>query len=495
MDVGIVDVSSVFYPAWHAGSDRPVGFAYGITLERIRRFAAQGFDLVVVACDWGRSFRHDLSPAYKAHRAEPDVGLVEQLRRVQEAADADGHRVLRVEGFEADDIIATVATWAAARGDSVEILSSDKDLLALVGPTVCVRGVQSNVLMDQQAVQDKWGVRPGQMADLLALWGDDADGVKGVPRVGKATGAKLLREYGSIDGIHAAMNAETITATGAVYQALAAAFINGTLDLDRKLVALRKDVPIDFDALLQPKAAREQRPDFGTDFPTEDTENMIEPQTEQRPDGTVVEVQQTIVAAQPEQDPVDRIMTQLDWTRGLEPRGLKDAVWVSRQLFESRLLAGPEARDGDLTGKSGYGSPEQILAVILAGRELGLGAMTSLRGINIIRGKVSMSAILMVGLCLARGAEYFDLVESTPERATYETKRRGHSRILTMTYTIEQAKSAGLYPGKRDRFGNPSQWEKDPSNMLAQRCGARAARAYYPHIVTGVYLPDELSDD
>lgn len=495
MNVGIVDASSVFYPAWHAGADKAIGFAFDVTLQRVRRFAAQGFDRVVVACDCGPCFRHELSPSYKAHRLEKDEAMLEQLRRVQEACDRDGCHVLACPGFEADDIIASVCAWFVGIGARVEILSGDKDLLPLLGPTVAYRSVRTDRLITADDVTAKFGVQSHQMRDLLALAGDTADGIPGVRNIGIKRAAELLSAHGSIEGIQDALDAkdendEPVLKPG-IHAALTESFRSGTLMLCRSLVTLRADVPIDTDALMKKKDPQPQRPDFGADLPEDEVETK-----EQAQGDSVVQVQETVKPAAEErpEEATERIIAQIDWSRGLEPRGLRDATWVAKQLHESRLLAGPPARDGELDGKSGYGSPEQILAVILAGRELGLGAMTSLRGINIIRGKVSMSAILMVGLCVARAAEYFELIESTPERATYETKRRGRGRVLTMTYTLDQAKSYGLYPGKRDRFGNPSQWEKDPANMLVQRCGARAARAFYPDIVAGVYTPDELEE-
>lgn len=130
--------------------------------------------------------------------------------------------------------------------------------------------------------------------------------------------------------------------------------------------------------------------------------------------------------------------------------------------------------------------PEDVLVTVLAGRELGLSPMAAIRGIHVIEGKPVMSADLMVALCLRLEAcEYFTLIESTDARATYETKRRGQKPIR-MSFTIEQAKAAGL-AGKDN-------WRKYPAAMLRARCASALTKTVYPDAFFGCYDLDEADD-
>ena len=158
-----------------------------------------------------------------------------------------------------------------------------------------------------------------------------------------------------------------------------------------------------------------------------------------------------------------------------EPTTLTEALHVSQVLVASRLL--PRAIQ----------TPEAAFAVIATGRELGLSAMQALRSIHIVEGKPTLSADLMVAL-VKRSPEcgFFRLVETTAERATYETQRRGDPSPTRLSFTIEEARSAGA--------GSKDNWRKFPAAMLRARASSGLARAVYPDLVLGVYDPDELSD-
>jgi len=156
-----------------------------------------------------------------------------------------------------------------------------------------------------------------------------------------------------------------------------------------------------------------------------------------------------------------------------EPATLTEALHVSQVLVASRLL--PRS----------ITTPEAAFAVIATGRELGLSAMQSLRAIHIVEGKPTLSADLMVAL-VKRSPEcgFFRLVESTGERATYETQRRGEPGPTRLSFTIEEARAAGA--------ANKDNWRKFPAAMLRARAASGLARAVFPDLVLGVYDPDEL---
>ena len=156
-----------------------------------------------------------------------------------------------------------------------------------------------------------------------------------------------------------------------------------------------------------------------------------------------------------------------------EPTSLSEALHVSQVLVASRLL--PRAIQ----------TPEAAFAVIATGRELGLSAMQALRAIHIVEGKPTLSADLMVAL-VKRSPEcsFFRMVESTGERATYETQRRGEPSPTRLSFTMDEARASGA--------ASKDNWRKYAAAMLRARASSGLARAVYPDLVLGVYDPDEL---
>jgi hypothetical protein len=175
-----------------------------------------------------------------------------------------------------------------------------------------------------------------------------------------------------------------------------------------------------------------------------------------------------------------------EWSLAIEPNTMKDAWWLSGKLLESRLY-------------QNFGSQEAIYAVIVRGRALGLDATTALAAFHNIRGKLAMHADLIEALVLRSGkAEFFDIVETTHRVATYETKRVGGRRPVTISFTIEDALRAGAVEKHQNGFdgyrgisdsGKPSAWDKTRSTMLRHRCKTQLARAVYPDVVLGLYDP------
>jgi len=252
LKLALVDLSSVFHPAWHVGLSKDQGFAHVATVARVRRAAGEA-TFTAIACDSASSFRKALSPAYKADRPAKSAALEAELKRVCATLAADGFMVARADGFEADDVIATFVAWARRYPDppTVEILSSDKDLLALVGGPVRVRSVSSGMLFGVEEVRVKLGVPPAQVPDYLALVGDSSDGIEGVTGVGAKTAARLLTQFGSLDALLDRAGEVTPPGIGA---AIVAARGNGTLALARQLIALRDDAPVDCRAVLAHRA-------------------------------------------------------------------------------------------------------------------------------------------------------------------------------------------------------------------------------------------------
>lgn len=145
-----------------------------------------------------RNFRYDVYPQYKANRPPSEENLKKQIPICRRATRAFGLPSIEMEGFEADDLIATITRQAGYAGFEVTIISSDKDLMQLVGPMVSMFDSLKNRLYGPDEVFEKWGVYPSGMIDLQALIGDKADNVPGIDGVGQKTAARLLDEWGDL---------------------------------------------------------------------------------------------------------------------------------------------------------------------------------------------------------------------------------------------------------------------------------------------------------
>lgn len=153
-----------------------------------------------------KTFRHEMYEQYKATRNKTPEDLHAQIPFIEEVLNALGIPVLQCDGYEADDIIATVAKKCEEQGRQCRILSGDKDLMQLVTENTKILKPESGAstwkITDSQGVKAEWGVEPAQLLDLLALYGDSADNIPGVTGVGVKTASKLLNDYKNLDGIY-----------------------------------------------------------------------------------------------------------------------------------------------------------------------------------------------------------------------------------------------------------------------------------------------------
>jgi len=155
------------------------------------------------------TFRHAQFAAYKAQRPPMPELLVEQLPWIKEYVSALHIALLEYPGYEADDVIGTMACRAARTEMAALIATSDKDLCQLVQPSIAILkcGLHDAVVVDERGVVEQFGVRPDQIVDYLTLVGDSADNIPGVPGIGPKTAQALLREYGTLDNIYAHLDA------------------------------------------------------------------------------------------------------------------------------------------------------------------------------------------------------------------------------------------------------------------------------------------------
>ncbi|WP_417484739.1 DNA polymerase I [Maricaulis salignorans] len=208
--VYLIDGSGYIFRAYHAlppltrSDGTPVGAVQGFCnmlwklLEDINT-GEKPTHMAVIFDHSGKTFRNDLYPLYKAHRPPAPEDLVPQFALIREATRAFGAPSVEVENYEADDLIATYARQAEAKGARVSIVSSDKDLMQLVSDRITLFDTMKNKRIDADGVFEKFGVGPDRVIDVQALAGDSADNVPGVPGIGVKTAALLINEYGDLD--------------------------------------------------------------------------------------------------------------------------------------------------------------------------------------------------------------------------------------------------------------------------------------------------------
>jgi DNA polymerase-1 len=260
----LIDGSSQMYRAYHAFRGRGLSNQEGHTTHAVYVFVtmlrklvndhhpaylAASFDLA------GPTFRDRIVSDYKATRTAMPDDLQEQINWVHEACEAMGVPIVTAPGYEADDVIGTIAKRASAEGFEVAIVSIDKDFFQLVHNGVRVYDPREDgAWFDEQGVVEKFGVKPAQVVDVLALVGDTSDNVAGVPGIGKKGAVDLITQYGSLDAL--------FERTSELKPRTREALTNHRADAlqSRELVTIRTDVPVDVDfGLLRYRGASRER--------------------------------------------------------------------------------------------------------------------------------------------------------------------------------------------------------------------------------------------
>jgi len=246
----LIDGSGFIFRAYHAlppltrkSDGLPVGAVAGfcnMLHKMLMGFGTGGPTHLAVIFDYsGKSFRNEIYPDYKAHRPPAPEDLVPQFPLIREAVVAFGIPSVEMEGYEADDLIATYARQAAEAGATVTIVSSDKDLMQLVGGGVEMLDPMKNTEIGPYEVREKFGVGPESVVDVQALAGDSVDNVPGAPGIGVKTAAALIGEYGDLDTLLAC--AEEIKQPKRRQTLIEKA---EQIRLSRELVRLENDVPV-----------------------------------------------------------------------------------------------------------------------------------------------------------------------------------------------------------------------------------------------------------
>jgi 5'-3' exonuclease len=542
--VVLIDLSSLFWSAWHSSGNDAVSMARERTLDAVRRVVGDSRPLVAICCDSGRSFRKDLAPEYKAQRPEKDHASLGELDRTKDRLRADGYLLWEAKGFEADDIIATATQAARANGHDVLIASADKDLLQLCGGGV--RQLRTHTWKEGGAseVMTDFGVGPSQFGDWLALVGDKSDNITGAPGVGPKTATALLRQFTNLETIYItlATNPKAITDTiGRNAQAILTSLkeSKAAVALARNLVTLRDDVPIDWTQIY-----KERRPQALTTFedepPAEDEDlearnGVVAPSPQRAVASSSEERDQTpsearressgpggadapfstaksdmaneptasapdasndntiaiseLVPLEPQKTTHIVPKASAQFEQQLEPASLKEAYWLAQGLYESRVY-------------TKWTSPHAMWLAIIRGREMGFPAAISLDLFHPMEGGLALKSNTIQTLAeRLPDCEYMRCIHSDDKCAEWETKHRKHKEPTKLRYTIDEAVQAGLCgfelvpppkPGQKDSRSN---WEKRRQNMLRKTARDNLIAMVYPTAKGGLYSAEELGAD
>jgi DNA polymerase-1 len=210
----LIDGHALAYRAYHAlrpdtfstRLGEPTNAVYGFTSMLLAVLRDEQPDYIAVTFDVGRTFRHDEYPEYKAHRAAMPDDLATQLQRINQVVEAFNIPVFTAQGYEADDVLGTLACQAAQQGAETLIVTGDTDTFQLIDDSTRVltsrRQYSDTVIYDEAGIQERYGLRPRQLIDYKGLVGDSSDNIPGVRGVGKKTATQLLQKYGSIEAIY-----------------------------------------------------------------------------------------------------------------------------------------------------------------------------------------------------------------------------------------------------------------------------------------------------
>jgi DNA polymerase-1 len=249
--VYLIDGSGYIFRAFHAlppltrkSDGLPTGAVHGFCgmlwkLIQDSRKSSGPTHIAVIFDHSEKTFRNEIYQAYKAHRPPAPEELVPQFGLIREAVKAFNIACLEQEGYEADDLIATYARQVLAAGGDVTIVSSDKDLMQLVGSGVTMLDTMKNRSIGPDEVRERFGVPPDKVVDVQALAGDSTDNVPGVPGIGVKTAAELINEYGDLDTL--------LARAGEIRQAKRRERLQEfalQAKLSRELVRLKDDVPL-----------------------------------------------------------------------------------------------------------------------------------------------------------------------------------------------------------------------------------------------------------
>ncbi|TNE87475.1 MAG: DNA polymerase I [Deltaproteobacteria bacterium] len=188
-------------PPMNAADGFPTRALYGFTTLFAKILRVHQPDYLAVSFDKGKNFRHDMFPDYKGHRPDMPEDLRAQWPHFPELVEGFGYPCIMVDGYEADDVLGTMAARFASDDVRVYLVTGDKDFGQLVNDNVRILDLMKDEEIDASGVEEKWGVGPDRVIDILGLAGDSSDNIPGVPGIGAKTAAKYLQKYGTLEDV------------------------------------------------------------------------------------------------------------------------------------------------------------------------------------------------------------------------------------------------------------------------------------------------------
>jgi len=248
----LIDGHALTYRAFHAlpedmhtSQGEPTNAVYGFTSMLLNVLRDERPTHIAVAFDKGRTFRHDAYPEYKAHRAKMPEEMHSQMERVRQVVEALDIPIYELEGYEADDLLGTLARQAGEQGVDTLIVTGDMDILQLVDEHTKVLTSRwrfsDTVVYDLKGVQERYKLLPSQLVDFKALVGDKSDNIPGVAGVGEKTAVELLQQYGSLEAIYEHLDSVPPRYRAKLLEGKESAF------LSRRLATIVRDAPVRLD--------------------------------------------------------------------------------------------------------------------------------------------------------------------------------------------------------------------------------------------------------
>ena len=206
--VYLVDGTAYIHRAYHAirnlsnSKGFPTNAVFGFSNMLLKLLSDRKPHYLAVAFDArGATFRHEIYDEYKANRPSMPEEMAQQLPLIREVVSGLNLVTLEIPGYEADDVIGTLARMAEEKGFTVVMVTGDKDFRQLITPRVCMWDTMKDVVTDYASFKRAYGIEPGQMIDVMGLSGDASDNVPGIPGVGEKTALKLIKTYGSLEAV------------------------------------------------------------------------------------------------------------------------------------------------------------------------------------------------------------------------------------------------------------------------------------------------------
>lgn len=493
MQYVLIDLSGLWWSVWYA--TEAVQECTRRVLATIQRYSVNARGNLAVAVDRG-SHRYavmsERGMAYKGDRPEKDRRAVEGLRRIEGRLRDLGWCVFAAEGYEADDVLASLTSRLYAHGfasgmepdvegygtatHDITVVSADKDLRQLVGMATVESPLTGEVFAEREDVVKKHGVKPEQLSDWLALVGDKSDSIPGIDRVGPKTAAALLESWGDLTGIALALSTGEdlgLRITSTALQNLSDG-IEQAQWIAQSITPLVDDLELD-EALLERLITGAPAP-----LPKEEDMGDIDDHDSPYAEADLPRDATPPPASESQPQALATIDAELVETtssaNGLVSNAQLNTMYrMSKALVRSRSIG------------SAYGTPEDVMAVVMAGQELGMRPMEALRSFHVIEGRPQLSAQTLLAMCRAHpNCKVFrvDIKQCTRERGVCLVQHATWPEPEEWDYTIDEAQDANL-TGK-------GVWKKHARDMLINRCISRVAHFVFPEVGRGIYTPEDF---